>query len=166
MRKIFAVFLLMTVLLGCVGCASLQKKFTRKKPEKRVPAAIFIQEGPYQKKYSNEYYYKTHYTFWTTWHDEVIGQLGGNQKRLARAAQETLNHLSQMKGCLTPAKQDELKPELDELANIAKKIESGYVSKVDESSLRSDLEKIKRIVSSNFYYDKVKDSLLPDAVAL
>ena len=32
--------------------------------------------------------------------------------------------------------------------------------------MKTDLEKIKRVVSAGFYYDKVKDSVIPDQVDL
>jgi hypothetical protein len=148
------------------GCASVQKKFTRKKKEKRTPNAIFIDEGPYQKQFSNEYYYKNHYTMWKSWHDELLGQLGGNRKKVERCAQEAYNHLSDMANYLQPEKRAELKPLVEDLSRLVTKIESGSYSDSDEGGMRSELEKIKRLVANDFYYNKVKDSLLADEIDL
>ncbi len=168
MAKRFLSFLLLVVFVaGLAGCATVQKKFTRKKrTPKHTPASIYFQEGPYQKKFSNDYYYKTHYTFWRTWQDELITQLGGNQKKVARSAQEALGHLTEMNRYLAPEKQAELKPQLDDLTRITRNIEGRGLSDSEIGSVRVELEKIKRIVSNGFYYDKVKDQLLPDTIDL
>src|SRR3989338_2522635 len=113
MKKIISLFLI--ALFCFTGCASVQKKFTRKKPEKRIPAVVYFQEGPYQKKYSNEYYYKSHYTYWKSWHGDLIDSFGGNHKKVKRSAEEALNHLVQMSQYLKPEKQQELNSSLDSL---------------------------------------------------
>jgi hypothetical protein len=158
------------VVLACVilvsGCASAQKKFTRKKKEKRVPTAIFIDEGPYQKQFSNEYYYQNHYTLWKSWHDELLSQLGGNQKKVKRCANEAYNHLSDLGNYLKPEKRAELKPLVDDLAKIVQRIENANYSKSDEGGMRVELEKIRRLVANDFYYNKVKEHVLPDNVDL
>ncbi len=160
--------ILALVLCGAMlsGCATVQKKFTRKKPEKRKAAAVFLQEGDYQKQYTNDYYYKTHYTQWGTWTDELLLQFGGNRKKMRRCAEESLGHLTEMNRYLQEPKQKELEPFLVDLKRIEKKIDDNTYSESDESMMKADLEKIKRMVASNFYYDKVKDSVLPDRVDL
>ena len=167
MRKWVGVFLAFILMMNAAGCASVQKKFTRKKKvPSHTPAVVYLQEGPYQKKYSNDYYYKTHFTFWKSWQDELINQLGGNNKKVSRAAQEALSNLQEMNQYLNPAKQEELKPQLDALAKITQRIESGGYSDSELGGIRVELEKIRRIVSNNFYYDKIKDDLLSDTIDL
>ncbi len=160
----------MVLVMGTAGCASvsgIEKKFVRKKKTPaHIPAAVYIDQGPYQKKYSSEYYYKTHFTLWKSWQGELLNNLGGNQKKVNRCAEEALNQLEEMSRCLVPAKQEELKPILDSLKEITEKIENGGISKSQEAGSREELEKIKRIVSNNFYYDKVKNDLVPDTVDL
>src|SRR3989338_2028103 len=168
MKKWIGFLLMGVVLINSAGCASVQKKFTRKKKEPRhIPAAVYLQEtGSYQKKYSNDYYYKTHFTFWKSWQDELINQLGGNNKKVTRSAQEALGHLREMNNYLTPLKQEELRPQLDSLAKINQRIESSGYSDAEIGSLRVELERIMRIVSNNFYYDKVKNEIIPETVDL
>ena len=167
-KKIWPVLLAAVFVIHGTGCETVQKKFTRKPKEPRhKPATVYIdQGGPYQKKYSNEYYYKTHFTFWTSWHEELLGDLDGNQKKMQRSAGETWNHLTEMSKYLRPEKQTELKPLMDDFEKIYRKIEKGNFRASDQPMFRSELEKIGRIIASNFYYDKVKDSLIPDAVDL
>ena len=167
MKKYFPLVVAGVLLLELAGCASVQKKFTRKpKTPSHIPAAIYLQEGPYQKKFSNEYYYKTHFTMWKSWHGELINELGDNQKKVSRCAQEARGHLAEMHRYLVPAKQAELEPQLDELNRIAASIESGRYSDSQYGQTRTDLERIQRLVANNFYYDKVKANLLPDTVDL
>ncbi len=167
MKKGFWFVVAVMLLMEMAGCASVQKKFTRKaKTPSHVAASIYLQEGAYQKKFSNEYYYKTHFTMWKTWHGDLINQLGGNQKKVSRCAQETRGHLAEMHRYLTPEKQAELQPELDELNRISERIESGRYSESQYGQTRTDLERIQRLVGNNFYFDKVKAHLLPETVDL
>ena len=167
MRRFFSVFLIGIFLAGIVGCASLPKKFIRKKKEpKHVPTAIYLEEGDTQKKYSNEYYYKTHFAYWQTWHSEFIGQLGGNASKVSRCAQESLSNLVEMKRYRKPEKQAALDEQIRVLSDITRKVESGYYTKSSQSALRSDLERIQRAVNNNFYFNKVKDDLIGETVDL
>ncbi len=168
MKKQFIGFMIMIFTMQLVGCASVQRKFIRKKKEpQHVHAAIYYEPVGYQKKFSNAYYYKTHFMFWRSWQADLIEDLkSGNQKRMNRSAQESFSHLTQMNQYLKPEKQTELKPMIDSLADAKQKIEGGRVSSSSESILRGDLEKIRRVVSNDFYYDKVKEDVLPDNVDL
>ena len=111
-KKILA-FVMAVMMLA--GCATVQKKFTRKKPEKRKPAAVYLQEGPFEKQYTNDYYYKIHFTQWGTWTDELLMQFGGNRKKMQRCAQEALGHLTEMNRYLNPEKQAALGPWLEDM---------------------------------------------------
>jgi hypothetical protein len=166
-QRFFVCVVLAGMLMDLSGCASVQKKFTRKKKEpKHVAAAIYLEDVAYVKKFSNSYYYKTHYMFWRSWHSDMINELGGNRKRLARSAQEAYSHLEQLAQYLTPEKQTELKPHLEALAQLREKIERGSYSESETGGMRTELEKIRRLVSNDFYYEKVKAFILPDKVDL
>ena len=165
MKKLATFLLFMTLVINLSGCASVQKKFTRKKKEPaHIAAAVYFEEGPYQKKYSNAYYYKTHYTMWKSWQDDLINGIGGNRKKTERNAEEALNHLTEMSHYLAPEKEKELEPLLEELTTLTKKIDMGTYSNSENADLRVELQKIKRLVSNDFYYDKVANEILPDTV--
>lgn len=171
MKKNFGDFVLWVVIclfgLELAGCATVQKKFTRKKKEPARQTVILpLDQGPYQKRYSNDYYYKTHYTMWRTWHDELLNELGGNSKRVARAAEEDLSNLQSMQTYLVGDKKDQLGLVLGSLNAVLAKIDQGRMASGEEATIKSELERIGRTVASNFYYDKIKDSLLPDTVDL
>ncbi len=153
-------------LFQMTGCETVQRKFTpKKKPQKHVATSIYFEEGAYQRKFSNEYYYKTHYTLWRTWHDELLSHLGGNDKKTARAAQESIGNLQQMQQYLRPDKFSELGIIINDLSDVIKKMDaSSGTSQV--GPYRTELERIRRAVGSNFYYDKIQESLLADKVDL
>ena len=165
MKKTVTFLLFLALMMPLAGCASVQKKFIRKKKEPRhIPAAVYFEEGAYQKKYSNAYYYKMHYTLWKSWQSDLIAGIGGNRKKTQRNAEESLNHLTEMSRVLTPEKEKELEPLLEELTRLVKKIDSGAYSNSENADLRAEFQKIKRLVDNDFYYDKVAGQILPDAV--
>ena len=167
MKNKFSLFLVYFLLLSLTSCETLPKKFIRKKvkPE-HIPSVVYVEKGPYQKKYSNEYYYKIHFTLWKTWQDEILLNLTGNSKKVARSADEAVSHLEQMSHYLKPEKQAELQPLLEEMKRVLARFESGSGSRSESDSMKSDLERLKRLIDNDFYYDKVKGDILPDAVEL
>ena len=166
MNKKLIYALLVICLLQYTGCETMQRKFTpKKKAPSHVATSIYFEEGAYQKKFSNDYYYKTHYTLWRTWHDELLDNLGGNEKKTDRAAVESLGNLKQMQQYLKPDKFAGLQIIVNDLEDVIKRMEqSSRTSQV--GPLRTELERIRRAVGNDFYYDKVKDSLLADKVDL
>ena len=167
MRKKIAQGLLLFCLFSTAGCGSLPKKFIRKKVEPaHTPSVVYLEKGPYQKKFSNDYYYKMHYTLWKTWQGEILDNLGGNSKKLQRSAEEAYSQLESMNRYLNPEKQAQLKPLLDELGKITGRFQANNYSKSEQATLRSDIDRIRRVVGNDFYYDKVKDDLQPDNVDL
>ena len=169
MKKILYFFIALILAADLAGCSShtLQKKFTRKKKQPgRIAPVIYTQEGAYQKKYSNEYYYKTHFTMWKTWHGELINQLGGNHKKMTRCAQEAVSHLSEMQHYLAPEEQETLGEELGALKKISKKIEDSVFSDSEIGPTRVELERIRRVVSNGYTFDRVKHAILSDEIDL
>jgi len=168
MKKIFFYVLTALLLLQLTGCETVQRKFTRKKEKpKHVASAIFFEEGDYQKKFSNDYYYKTHYTLWRTWHDDLLDNLTGNEKKMNRAAEESIGNLQQMQQYLNPEKSAELGVILNDLKDVIGRIRAGSGSRSSQTGpFRTELERIRRAVGNDFYYDKIKDSLLADKVDL
>jgi hypothetical protein len=167
MKRIILGIILAVLMVNVAGCASVQKKFTRKKKEpSHIVSAVYIDEGPYQKKYSNAYYYKTHYTMWKTWQNDLIKGIGGNRKKTARNAEESLNHLIEMSHYLMPEKEKELEPILQDLTRLVKKIDLGTYANSENPDLRVELQRIKRLVDNDFYFDKVSNQILPESVDL
>ncbi len=167
MKKGWVVLLSAMMVIQLVGCASFEKKFTRKskKPE-HIPAVVYFEEGAHKKQYTNVYYYKMHFTLWKNWQAELIEAVGGNSKQLERSAQETRNHLDEMMRYLTPEKQEELGRYRESLIQILDRLTDHALDTTYAEKSKSDLERIKRGISNNFYYDKVKEDVLVDKVDL
>ena len=167
MRKKLLLLLSVFLILQGTGCSSLPKKFIRQKPKPaHTPATVYIEKGPYKKKYSNEYYYKVHYTLWKTWYDDLLDNLGGNSKKIRQCTQESLGHLDEMGNYLKPDKKKKLTAVASELKRYLARFENGSVSRSETAGMRSDLERLRRRVANNFPYEKVKADLLPDDVDL
>ena len=167
MKRKMMLGLVVFLMFGLVGCETLPKKFIRKKKEPlHKPAAVFLTDGAYQKQFSNEYYYKTRYTLWKTWHDDMLDNLGGNSKKLRRAAQEAYSNLEQMRGYLRPEKGAELTPLVNELDGYRRKFDQGSLSRSTTTAMRSEIEKTMRLIANDFYYEKVKGDVLPSNVDL
>ena len=166
-RKKISYFLICAVLIAVAGCESLPKKFIRKKQKpEHTPAVVLIEQDAFQKKYSNEYYYKTHYTLWKTWQDETLDNLTGNSKKLARSAEEAYSHLDQMGKYLNPEKSARLKPLAEEMSRYQTIFSNGSYTKSDANAMKADLSRIRRLVANDFYYEQVKADLLSDSVDL
>ena len=112
------------------GCASVQKKFTRKPKEPAYRRSVMVVEkGPFQKPFSNEYYYKSHYTMWESWHGELIEDIGGNRKKVSRDAEETYGRLRDLSNYLKPQKKERLEILLADLKKITDKLDNNNYSK-------------------------------------
>ena len=165
-KKFFILALLFMVLQG-LGCESVTRKFIRQKPKpEHTQAVVFMEKGPYQKKFSNEYYYKMHYSLWKTWQDEILDNLGGNGKKLRRSSEEAYSNLVEMEQYLKPGKKERLSVLAEDLKRLTDKLTSSGDMRSQEMNMRSDLERLKRQVANDFYYEKVKSDLLPDNVDL
>ena len=166
MKKNFIYFLIFLTVLSLTGCETVQRKFTpKKKAPAHVASSIYFEEGAYQKKFSNDYYYKTHFTLWRTWHDELLLNLGGNDKKTGRAGDESIGNLKQMQQYLKPDKFAELQIIINDLEEVVDRMNRSNYS-TQAGPFRTELERIRRAVGNDFYYDKIKDSLLADKVDL
>lgn len=168
MTKKLLVFMAVLLALQVSGCETIPKKFIRKKPKPAyTPSVVYTDPGPYQKQYSNEYYYKTHFTMWKSMQDDAINSaVDGNSKKLRRSLEEAYSHLDQMGHYLKEEKAVELDPFKEEIQRNLAVLKNGNPSKSREVEMKNDLERMARVVSSNFYFNKVKEGILPDDVNL
>ncbi len=148
---------------GLAGCASMKQKFIRK-PKERVVQPVVYTQDKYVKQYSHKYYYTTHFSNWRTWQDELLNSMGTNAKRQERAIQEVLQNLVAMQKYLNDPKKSELGVQIAEVQEAEAAMESG--KNASDASVRLQLERTRRIINSGFYFDKVKDSIVPDEVDL
>lgn len=165
-RAIKAIALLVAALAASnalCGCATMKKKFIRKKPERVIQPVVYT-EDKFVKQYSNKYYYSTHFSNWRTWHDELLNSMSDNTKRQERAVQEALMNLQSMQKQLISPKKEELGAQIAEVREAAALLESG--KSASDASVRLKLERTRRVINSGFYYDKVKDFIPAETVDL
>ena len=151
---IFLTLIFFAASLG--GCDAVQRKFTRKKKEVKMPR--FYQLKKYPKKPSPELY-KQHYTYWRSWQEELIQFLGQNHKKDARAVEEAVGHLRDMQNILIPSKAEEMEPHVEKMEKAKDIIFRGELSFASKDYVKMMLEKEDRAIKRDFSYEKVKNSL-------
>ena len=78
--KILRYIVILFLCLSFAGCATLQKKFVRKKKEEEKPAPV-ITMYDYSKDLRTDELYKKHFLFWKTWQLELIGRMDATYKK-------------------------------------------------------------------------------------
>lgn len=164
MRQLLVWVVTVMLLASVSGCAAAKKKFIRKRKPPAVRPVVFTEEK-HVPEYSQKYYYTTHFTYWKTWHGDLLNYLGQNAKRVSRASEEALNHLEEMHRYLREPKKSELRKEIDVFKGLTERIRSG-ASHQGTAGLRQKLERSQRVINSGFYYDKVKPFIVPDKIDL
>lgn len=157
MKRWLVVIIIFFMALDAAGCASLQKKFTRKK-KAEVKRPRFYQLKKYVKTPSPELY-KKHYAYWMTWQSELLSNLGKSHKKDMRCIEEILGNLYDMQNILVPEKADQLKLHIDRLLEVKDTIFKEELSQYNRHYIRSTLEREDRAIKREFCYAKVKDYL-------
>ena len=103
MKKLFAWMLIATMVATLSGCATVKKKFKRRKKQEITRPVVYT-EKEFIKPYSNAYYYASHFNMWKVWQEELIKFLDGTAKKRKRAGVEVKNHLADMKSYLVEEK--------------------------------------------------------------
>jgi len=121
---------------------------------------VIYTQSEYQKEFTNKYYYQNHFTYWKTWHEELMTYLGRNAKRESRSLNEIISNLTDMRDLLIEPKRSELDAYIEELKKIVESIKNGKRGFAE----RGSLDRIRRQIAGDFYYEKVKDSIMPDDI--
>ncbi len=141
-------------MMSLSGCAELRRKFVRKKSLKKTsPHYYRIEE--YTVVPSIELYTK-HYTYWRSWHREIIELLGGNTKKDKRCIREMIGNLEDMKSMLVDKKGDMLDEHIQILKDIESDINKGSLTLATRTRIRRILEKEFRLIKINFSYRKME----------
>lgn len=159
MKKFIAAALVASTAFAFTGCATAKKKFVRKQKEQIIRPVVYTEETTVR-EYTNKYYYQQHFTYWKTWHEELLNYLGRNSKRESRSISEMLSNLVDMRDLLNDPERSALDVHIQEIEKISQSLEDG----VRGVTLRSRIEKLKSMIASDFYYEKVKNSVIPDDI--
>lgn len=150
--------------LGAGGCATVKKKFTRKKEVVDVRPVVYT-EKDYVKPYTSEYYYTNNFNMWKVWHEELIRSMGANSKQVRRAADETVARLKEMQNYLEEPKRTELGAQIQQVERAVQSIDSGAGTS-QGGQAKFILDRTLRVIKANFYADDVKAWIKKDEIVL
>ena len=157
MRKALSALLIISLILGTAGCASMQKKFIRKKkPAAKKPHIYQLKK--YEKKPTPELY-KKHYAWWMSWQSEILATLGKNHKKDMCCIEQIVSNLRDMQGILVPEKADELEPHIARMEEVKRILFKEDLTQFNRTYVTMTLEREERYIKKNFYYKKVKNHL-------
>lgn len=159
MRKIRLRFLVVAIIFAIsvnfAGCASLKRKFIRKKKEEpRMPVYYHVKK--YDIKPSMDLYEK-HYVFWVNWHKKLVAELGESFKSDMRCMEEIRSNLADMIALLVDEKASVLESHTDELEKAVAIIEKRNLTKANETRIRHILEREYRAIRGDFSPSDVAD---------
>ncbi|MFH1791670.1 MAG: hypothetical protein ABH885_06800 [Candidatus Omnitrophota bacterium] len=154
-RRVFVLMLAAVFCAGAMtGCASLRKKFIRKKKEKEeTPQYLGIKE--YKVTPSIELY-KKHYIYWRSWNTEINENLGDNPKNDLVCIRQMIGNLEDMRGMLVDEKGNELDRHIDTLKGIEKDMSAGRITPGQKTRVQRVLKKEFMMVKINFTYTKME----------
>ncbi len=153
LKTVLTVSLMAVLALDMQGCASIQKKFTRKKKTEAKPNYHHILED-HTLVPSMELYTK-HYIYWKNWHREIIATLGKNSKKDLRCITEMVGNLQDMQRILTDEKAAELEPHIKVLQKIEEEVRSGNMTMGTKTQIMRRLEKEYALIKMGYSYNKV-----------
>lgn len=157
MKKALIVVVALFVAFNMVGCANLQRKFTRKKKETvKMPRIYKVRD--YERKPTPELY-KKHYVYWESFQSEMIKTLGKNHKKDKMCIEHILSNLKDMQNMLVPDKAAQMDLHISRLAKVKDVVEKEELSKFNQNYIMMTLERESRYIKREFVYDKVKNSL-------
>ena len=157
MKKVIAVLVIAALCLNLAGCETLRKKFTRKKKEPVKMPRIY-QVKKYEKKPTPELYRK-HFSYWASWHSEMIKALGKNSKKDKLCIDEIVSNLNDMHNILLPEKAAALRAHIDKLVKVKDIVYNEEISQFNKTYVIRTLEREERFIKRDFIYAKVKDKL-------
>jgi polyhydroxyalkanoate synthesis regulator phasin len=152
--------LVMLISAQITGCDSIQRKFTRKTKRKTISPKFYHEAGGETRP--NLELYMTHYTYWKTWHEDLVKDGGRNAKRDKMAISEVLGNLHDMKKSLTDEKARELQVHIDETKALTDRVAAGAVTTASLENLKRKLDNVRARIVRKFYYKKVAEYILPD----
>lgn len=159
MRGLFILLLAGFLAVSATGCASLKKKFTRKKTEVKKPR--YYQVRKYDIKPSMELYEK-HYIYWINWHRDMSQKLGQNAKRDRLNIQQLIGNLYDMRKILDDEEAARLDPHIENLRGVEKTITTQNLDVGDAARVQNILDRELRIVKREFSPSKMKGHIRDD----
>jgi hypothetical protein len=160
-QRILSVIFCGLLMLDLMGCESFTRKFTRKSKKSDLPIEMVLVPEEYKgPNMSKEEIYRQYYTYWSSWHDELLNALAqsASLKKRTDCVQQALKNLAYMKNMLMPDAQKNFDLPINRLNDLLADIKSDPYGANNSRSFR-EAEKIKSIIHKGFIYPKVKNYL-------
>jgi hypothetical protein len=158
-KRLVAFAVIFFMLASITGCASVQRKFTRKKKAETVKIPKIHKIKEYERKPTPELY-KKHYVYWESFQSEMLRTLGQNHKRDRAYIEHILSNLHDMQNMLKPQKASELELHIKRLAVVKDMLQKEDLTKFNRSYITMTLERESRYIKRGFIYSKIKDDML------
>ncbi|MCU0651232.1 MAG: hypothetical protein MUC52_03255 [Candidatus Omnitrophica bacterium] len=151
------------VVVSLCGCEAFARKFTRKPKKKEQPVQnmVLSPEAYDRSGVSKSDAYRQYYTYWSSWHDELIDSLSDfspSMRRQLDCVKEAVNNLAEMKNLLPEDKKSLVDQYLRDMAQLKADISQDLYSNNSDSNLVR-AERIKRDIMRSLQYNNVKDLL-------
>ncbi len=144
-RQFTILFLVMVMLAGLTGCATIKDKFTRHKKEEKETPIFYL-----KKEYEGPTYaetYRRNYTFWKAWTGELLISLDGDShKRQIHCYSAALVSLKKMCESVKDKFQERIVPYIKDLEEIGSVIVRGRLTKPQIKRIKRALARHKRCV--------------------
>jgi len=144
--------------LSVAGCASMQRKFTRKKhKEEKVMPIVTTYEYPIEERVDE--LYKKRFLFWKSWQGELIYRMEDTYKKRAECYNELMQNLLEMQKYLNDEKCKELEGFVAEIKLLDPDVKKIDLTKSEQYKITQVLEKTRRLIEKRFSYTHVKGFL-------
>ena len=162
MKKLFVYGLASLLLLSC-GCASLRRKFIRKRKKPKQQEEMVIAPQDYSKQQlSVDIAYMNYYNYWKSWHTELLQflHMGANAKKIRSCFEQIILNLERMKGLLNEKKASQLDTHITKVLLLQADFEHKVVMRASFERLRHKADMLLSDINRNFASGKVKDHLV------
>lgn len=155
MRKFLSVALIFFILFGACGCASLRKKFVRKRRKDAAPP-LYLELKDYPHVPTQDMYHQ-YWLFVRGWLDELRLSIeeDSNKKRQLKAADEALMNFEQIVYFFNEQGKEIIAPLKQELVSIRETVHDPYFSSsMNTTIIVRRISKAKREFERDYTYDK------------
>lgn len=145
------------------GCGSeWEKKFIRKTEKQARPAQFEVDKT----NRAYEALYKEHFLYWKAWHDELIHDVGTNEKKVERDILETRRQLNSLAKYVKEETGAKIYVFVADFDQIVRRLNRGILNANDHGMIKRDLDRLRRRIYRELKFKKIESELLPTPVGL